>query len=95
LSNEAQQFPDFRVAEGVLARTVGETLVLFHPETERLVTLNRTGTRIWECLSEGDDPEKIIARMLVEYEGAENLIRAQIADFLSHLEGEKLISRSA
>jgi hypothetical protein len=95
MSNGSRSNPDFRVVEGVLARSVGETLVLFHPETERLVTLNRTGTRIWECLSEGDDPEAIITRMLTEYDGAENLIRAQISEFISHLEGEKLIRRDA
>ena len=64
MSNGSQSNPDYRIAEGVLARSVGETLVLFHPETERLVTLNRTGTRIWECLSEGDDPEAIIRRLI-------------------------------
>ena len=41
----------FQIADGVLARSVGDAVVLFQPATERLLALNECGARIWELLA--------------------------------------------
>jgi hypothetical protein len=84
----------YQITEDVLARSVGGELVLLHPETERLVSLNATGGRIWELLPEEPDPEGIVARLTAEYDGSEPEIREEVLAFLSQLESEQLIRRA-
>jgi hypothetical protein len=86
---------EHRIAEGVLARSVGDSLVLFHPGTERLLTLNATGARVWQLLVEGMKSSQIVERLLDEYAGPESLIRQQVGEFLAHLEAEQITQRIA
>jgi PqqD family protein of HPr-rel-A system len=83
----------YRVDEGVLARSVGDAVVLFHPASERLLTLNASGTRIWELLSEEPDPARIAARLTQEFDDPELLLQQQVLEFLSQLETEQIIRR--
>jgi hypothetical protein len=83
----------YRIEEGVLARPVGDTVVLFHPQTERLLTLHDSGTRIWELLPECVNAAEIVNRLTEEFEGPEALIRQQVIEFLSQLEGERIVRR--
>jgi hypothetical protein len=83
----------YQITDGVLARTVGDAVVLFHPETERLFTLNGSATRIWELLSEESNTAQMLARLTVEFEGPESLIQQQALQFLSELEAEQIIRR--
>jgi hypothetical protein len=81
----------YQIEDGVLARSVGDTVVLFHPETERLLTLHATGTRIWELLTEETDAERIIARLVNEFEGPTSLVEQQVVDFLVQLAKEQVV----
>jgi hypothetical protein len=83
----------YQITDGVLARTVGNTVVLFHPETERLLTLNGCGTRIWELLTEEPDTAPLLARLTGEFDGPEPQIRQQALQFLAELEAEQIIRR--
>jgi hypothetical protein len=85
----------YQITEGVLARSVGDAMVLFQPETERLLTLNGTGSRIWDRLSYGDSAAQIVDLLVEEYDGSVSLIRQQTLEFLAQLEGEKVIRRHA
>jgi hypothetical protein len=85
----------FQIADEVLARPVGESLVLFHPTTERLLTLNASGARIWELLSEGVDAGQLVDRLADEFEGHESVIRQEVMEFLSQLESEQVIRPAA
>jgi hypothetical protein len=83
----------YQIESDVLARPIEESLVLFHPGTERLMTLNECGARIWELLSVEPDAERIIARLLQEFDGVEAEIRQQVLEFLAQLQRERLIRR--
>ena len=81
----------FHIVHGILARTVQDTVAIFHPETERILPLRETGPRIWELLSEEPDAERIVARLAEEYNGPEPVIREQVMQFLSQLEAEQIV----
>jgi hypothetical protein len=83
----------YQIVDGVLARSVGESLVLFHPETERLLTLNACGTRIWELLLEGRNVAQIVVQLTEEFAGPAALIQGQMLEFLAQLESEQIIRR--
>jgi hypothetical protein len=83
----------YQITEGVLARPLDETIVLLHPETERLLTLSGSGPRIWELLSEELGTEEIIARLAEEFAGAESVIRRETLLFLDQLEQERVLHR--
>jgi hypothetical protein len=83
----------YQITDGVLARTVGDAVVLFHPETERLLTLNGPATRIWELLTEEANTAQLLARLSGEFDGPEPLIQQQALQFLSELEAEQIIRR--
>ena len=48
-----------RPSKDVVSRRVGEEVVLVHLETSQMYSLNPTGARAWELLSEGLDPDTI------------------------------------
>jgi hypothetical protein len=83
----------YRIVSDLLARPVGDSILLFHPGTERLLRLGGSGIRVWELLSEEGDAERIIARLCDEFEGSEPFIQQQVMEFLSQLEAEQIICR--
>lgn len=85
----------YQITDGVLAQTLGEQVVLFHPGTERLLTLNACGTRIWSLLTEETDAEQLVSQLADEFAGPEAIIQQQTLAFLAELEGEALIRRIA
>jgi hypothetical protein len=82
---------EYQIAEGILARSVGENVVLFHPWTERLLTLNAPAGRIWTLLAEETSTAHLIARLADEYAGSPALIAQQTLEFLAELEREKIL----
>ena len=56
----------YRITEGILAQPVGDGLLLLHPQTERLVSLNGSGARIWELLCQGASREGIPLQLAEE-----------------------------
>ena len=83
------------VSDGVLARSVGDTVILFHPESERLFSLHETGVRIWQIMAEQPEVDQIVARLIEEYEGSGIEIQQQVIEFLSKLEAERIIRRTS
>ena len=66
----------------VLAKRLGEATVLVHLATNSIFELNETGTRVWELVCQGVDPDLIVRALAEEFdvdapqaaEGLENLI---------------------
>ncbi len=83
----------YQIVDGVLARSVGESLVLFHPQTERLLTFNACGMRIWELLLEGRNIAQLVVQLTEEFAGPAALIQQQTLEFLTQLESEQIIRR--
>lgn len=84
----------YQIVDDVLARPLGDAVVLFQPETERLLTLNESGSRIWELLSEKATTAEITARLCEAYSAPEHVIQQEIQEFLLRLESERLIRRA-
>jgi len=85
----------YRILDEILAQPLGDTLVLFHPETERLLSLNASATRIWALLAEEASLERIVDRLVDEFDCPMALIQKQASEFLSQLEREQIIRRAA
>jgi hypothetical protein len=83
----------YQIVDGVLARSVGSSLVLLHPETERLLTLNACGARIWELLLEGRHVAQIVVQLTEEFAAPAALIQQQTLEFLTQLASEQIIRR--
>jgi hypothetical protein len=86
-----QESTRIEIAEDVLARAIGDSLVLFHPVTERLVTLNASGRHIWEMLSECGDAAQLITQLADQFNGLQADIQQQTLEFLTQLESEQMI----
>jgi hypothetical protein len=85
----------YRIAEGVLSRRVGDELILLHPEKELLFSVRGSGPRIWELLNEGESIEQLPARLVLEFDAPEPVVRLEIDAFLAQLERENLLARNS
>ena len=47
-----------------------------------LITLNETGTFLWNLLAEGTDEDSMVAAMLKEYEVVEDVAKADVREFI-------------
>lgn len=83
----------YRVVDGVLARSVGDAVILFHPETERILSVRGSGIRVWELLCENGELARLIARLTEEYAGPAPIIQEETRQFLAQLESEQVIRK--
>lgn len=78
-----------KIKEGFLLRRVaGETVVLpvgGDLELNMMITLNTTGTFLWERLQTETDEATLVAALLAEYEVDEETARTSVAAFLKKL----------
>jgi hypothetical protein len=77
----------------VIGKRVGEDLVLVNLSTNRIYTLNPTGARFWELLSEGHRTEEIQAQLLDEFNVDEAALSAEIGQTLATLVNEGLVGK--
>lgn len=75
----------------VVASRIGAELVLVHLGTDRILSLNRTGARIWELVTAGSDPEDLRRRLLDEFDGTPAELEGEIGRFLGALREQDLI----
>lgn len=81
-----------RPSPDVVAKRLGDSVVLVHMGTNRISELNRTGARLWELLTEGYDRAEIEERMLQEFDVNRAQLTAEIDALLSSLQAEGLVS---
>jgi hypothetical protein len=84
--------PPLRPHPDVVARRVDDEAVLVQLGSNQVYSLNRTGARLWELLSEGSSPAEAYERMLVEFDVSPNELRAEVDAFLELLLREQLVS---
>lgn len=82
----------YRFSEDVIARRMGEKTVLVHLGTNQVYTLNRTGTRLWELIGEGLDPEQIEGKLVEEFEVEPGRLAAELEERLSTLVEAELLT---
>ena len=75
----------------VVARRMGDAVVLIHLGTNRIYELNATGARIWELLVEGRSVEEIEKTLSTEFEAGGVDLGAEIARLIDLVRTEKLV----
>ena len=84
-----------RRAPGVMYEVVDGRAVLVDPQGAELVTLNPTGTLIWEALDGPSDADAIASRLIADLEGVtEDELRADVEAFLADLRKQGLVEES-
>lgn len=81
-----------KISESVLFQQINNECVLLNMESEQYFGLDDIGARIWEILSEDGNTEKALTQLQAEYEVDGEILRQDLANLLSELESEKLIT---
>jgi hypothetical protein len=79
----------------VVWRRVGDEAVLVNLKTNRIYSLNHTGARFWELISDGHDRESAEAALIEEFDVGERELRKEVAAVLKELAKEGLILEAA
>jgi Coenzyme PQQ synthesis protein D (PqqD) len=75
----------FEVSPDVIFRRVEDKLVLVKVKDNEIFTLNPTGTRIWELLSDGIRLDAAVTQLASEYGVSEGTIRVEAQAFAAEL----------
>lgn len=78
--------------ERVVARRLGDEMVLLNTETEAYFTLNEVGSRIWELIDGKRTVGQIVQELLAEYEVPEAELRGDVEELLGEFAGQQLIT---
>jgi hypothetical protein len=81
----------FRPHPDVLARRVGEEVVLVHMGRNEIFALNPTGARLWELLSEGRSRVEAVERLKTEFDASDETVEREADRFMALLEREGLL----
>jgi hypothetical protein len=82
----------YRRAEGVLAEVLDDRAMLVAPDGTELITLNPTGTAVWESLADEGDPGALAARLHEQRPDVPlDRLEADVRVFLTELEVAGLV----
>jgi Coenzyme PQQ synthesis protein D (PqqD) len=84
---------EFRVHPDVLARRVGEEVVLVHSGRNEVFSLNATGARFWELLSDGRSRSEAVEQLTAEFDVTRVAAEEEANRLLAMLEHENLVER--
>jgi hypothetical protein len=79
----------------VVARELGEEVVLVHLRTNRIFALNATGARFWQLLIDGASRSEIESSLKQEYDVSDDEIGAEIDDLVAELAQEGIVVAAA
>lgn len=78
----------------ILVTDLDSELVLLHPKTRALFTLNETGRTIWELLATETQINQAVAALTATFEVDDDTARAHASKLLSELADAGLIHKS-
>ena len=81
----------FRPHRDVLARKVGDEIVLVHMARNEIFALNRTGARLWELLSEGRTRSAAVEQLTSEFDVSLETVERETESLMALLEREGLV----
>jgi Coenzyme PQQ synthesis protein D (PqqD) len=85
---------NLRPNNDVISRQVGDERVLVHLQSNEMYSLNPTGARAWELLSEGHDEEAIAATLSDEYGIDRAEAHRELETLLDEFERHNLVERA-
>ncbi|MEK6373613.1 MAG: PqqD family protein [Acidobacteriota bacterium] len=80
-----------RARDGVIAKMIGNEMVLLDYDRGIYYGLNPVGARVWQLLSEGEALERILERLADEYEVSREALESDVAALLLELEAKELV----
>lgn len=83
--------PALKPVDDLIARRMGEAIVLVHLPTNRIFELNVTGARIWELVRDGVEPALIPRHLVQEFEIDESRASEEVSALIERLQREGLI----
>jgi hypothetical protein len=84
--------PTLHCDPNVLAKRVGDEIVLVHLETNRIFELNRTAAALWDLLATTPTRAELEQQMGAEFDVEPEQLATEIDDLLRQLASEQLIS---
>ena len=75
-----QMNTSIRISADVLSQEVAGETVLLDLASESYFGLDEVGTRVWQMLKTGRDPEVIVESLLTEYEVSRERLEADVID---------------
>ena len=81
-----------RPTPDVVYRELEGEIVLVHLGSNRIYTLNETGAKFWELLSEGYEREEIERRLLDEFDAEPSVLQREIDSMLKRFADEGLVT---
>ncbi len=78
----------------ILVTDLDSELVLLHPKTRALFTLNETGRAIWDLLATETELDRAAAALTATFEVDDDTARAHALQLLSELADAGLIDKS-
>ena len=81
----------FQIPEQVLFREVQGEGVLLHLETNAYFRLDAVGTRVWLAMQGVDSLEKVVTRLLDEFDAPQETLRQDVEELLQDLASHGLI----
>jgi|RhiMethySRZTD1v2_1073278.scaffolds.fasta_scaffold1778164_2 hypothetical protein len=80
----------FTPPSDLIARRVGDTMVLIRLNTNRIYELNATGARIWELLKDGMTRAQVVETLSTEFDASRNEIQSAVDALLDSLRQQEL-----
>jgi len=80
----------FTPPSDLIARRVGDTMVLIRLNTNRIYELNATGARIWELLKDGMTRAQVVETLSTEFDASRSEIQTAVDALLDSLRQQEL-----
>ena len=80
----------FTPPSDLIARRVGDTMVLIRLNTNRIYELNATGARIWELLKDGMTRAQVVDTLSTEFDASRDEIQSAVDALLDSLRQQEL-----
>lgn len=83
-----------KIKDGYRLRQVGDKSIVVAPggiNFTGLITVNETGTFIWNKISEGADAETVVAELAKECNTQPDEIRKDVEEFIESLKGADIL----
>jgi len=82
----------YRVSADIVANRVADVMVLVNLKTDRIFSLNKTASRLWELLASGNNLDEVRANLLDEFDVPANQVDREIDEMISSFKNENLIT---
>lgn len=79
-------------SENVLFQEISGEYVLLNMESEKYFGLDEVGARVWQILSEDENPAKVLQQLEAEYDVDPQTLRNDVAKLIEEMKAEDLVS---